>query len=285
MTRPANVITAIADVLAGVTIAGRFESGLEKNWLHIIWLCASTACLYAGGIVYNDVFDASLDAVERPERAIPSGAVTLSQAAIFGTILLLAGIAFASFGSMYGGYVAAGVALFALLYDKWGKHNAILGPLNMGICRGLNLMLGLSLVPAELQHWFLLALVPIIYIYAITLISRGEVHGGNRQNLNIGAVLYIAVISAILYQSYINGEIDFTALFLIPFALMIFIPLRNAMQYPSGSNVGKAVKAGVLALIFMDAAWAITFDSWLAAIIIVCLLPISMWLSKIYAVT
>jgi len=285
MVRPANVVTSIADVVAGVAIAGRFESGLDKTWVHILFLCLSTAFLYAGGIVYNDVFDADLDAIERPERAIPSGAITLRQAKAFGFILLVLGITLAAVGSPSGGFIALGIAFFALLYDKWGKHNFILGPLNMGICRGLNLMLGVSMVPFELQHWYLLSLVPIVYIYAVTLISRGEVHGGNSQNLRIGAVLYATVIGAILYLANENGELEVAGVLLILFALMIFIPLNKAIQYPSGANVGKAVKAGVLALIVMDAAWAVTFDSWIAAVIIACLLPISIRLGKFFAVT
>ena len=165
-----------------------------------------------------------------------------------------------------------------------GKHSTVLGPLNMGICRGLCLVLGLSLVPFELQHWFFLALVPVVYVYAVALISRGGVLDSERQNLNIGAVLYGVVIGAILFQANTNGELDQSLLVLIPFALLIFIPLSNAIKYPNEGNVRKAVKSGVLAIIFMDAAWAITFDSWLASFIIACLWPIAMWLSKPYPV-
>jgi len=284
MMRPGSVISAVADVLAGVTIAGRFESGLDKNLLNILLLCVATKLLYAGGIVYNDVFDAGFDAVVHPRRPIPSGAIKLSQAKPFGFILLLAGIALAGIGSNAGGFIAIGITFFALLYNKWGKNNAILGPLNLGICRGLNLILGMSIVPFELQQWYLLALVPVIYIYAVTLISRGGVHGGHTQNLNIGALLYTAVIGAILYQANINGELNMTVLFLIPFGLLILIPLSGAMQHATAANVAKAAKSGMLALILMDAAWAITFDSLLAALIIAALLPISIWLAKLFPV-
>jgi 4-hydroxybenzoate polyprenyltransferase len=33
--RPAGIVVAIADVLAGVTIAGRFENGLDKTWVNV----------------------------------------------------------------------------------------------------------------------------------------------------------------------------------------------------------------------------------------------------------
>src|ERR1700749_1566468 len=148
MVRPANVITSVADVLAGVAISGAFAYRFLaiSYWHQIVLLCLSTACLYAGGIVYNDVFDAELDAVERPERAIPSGAISLPQAKQVGFILLVLGIVFAGIASQLGGFIAIGITAFALIYDKWGKHHNLLGPLNMGICRGLNLLLGISII-------------------------------------------------------------------------------------------------------------------------------------------
>jgi len=284
LVRPANMVTAIGDVLAGVAIAGRFESGFDKTWVNILLLCLSTMFLYAGGAVYNDVFDADTDAFTHPERPIPSGAITAGQGKRFGFILLLIGIALAGAGSEPGGFIALGIVFFAIIYDKWGKHNLIMGPLYLGICRGLNLVLGISLVQFELQKWCLLGLVPIIYTYAVALIGRGGSSDRNRQNLQIGGLLYAAVIGAILYLANFYGELELTGIFLIAFALMIIIPLSSALQYPSSANIAKAARAGVRSLILMDAAWAITFESWIAAAMIVCLFFISLWLSKFFPI-
>src|SRR6202012_2405565 len=135
----------------------------------------------------------------------------------------------------------------------------------------LNLLLGISIVSISLHQWYLLGIVPIIYIYSITMISRGEVHGSNRQNLYIGAALYIIVISTVLYFANLTGQLLLSLLFIVPFAVMIFRPLIKAIQEPIGKNIGAAVKAGVISLILMDAAWAVTFDTWLPALIIACL--------------
>ena len=70
LTRPANIVTAIADILAGVAISGFLRDG--HDYTPVLWLVLSTVGLYGGGVVFNDVFDAKLDAVERPERPIPS---------------------------------------------------------------------------------------------------------------------------------------------------------------------------------------------------------------------
>ena len=39
---------------------------------------------------------------------------------------------------------------WSLLYDAWGKRQAPIAPLNMALCRALNLMLGVAAVPAAL---------------------------------------------------------------------------------------------------------------------------------------
>jgi 4-hydroxybenzoate polyprenyltransferase len=285
MMRPANIVTSIADILAGIAISGVLSNGFSTPWLSIVFLATSTACLYGGGIVFNDVFDAELDKIERPERAIPSGQISLQNATILGSLLLIAGIALAALNSSTSGLLALLVAIFALLYNKFGKHHAFFGPLNMGLCRGFNLLLGLSIVPEMLYSHYYLAIIPVVYIFSITMTSRGEVHGGLAKNLYIAAFLYAIVICAIAYFAFVNDRLLWSLLFLVPFTFMIFKPLLKAINQPIGKNIGAAVKAGVISLILMDAAWAVTFDALILAFVIAALLPISMWLSKLFAVT
>lgn len=285
MMRPANIVTSVADILAGIAISGILSTGFPIPWLSIILLAASTACLYGGGIVFNDVFDADLDKIERPERAIPSGIISLRNATLLGGLLLFAGIAFAALNSLTSGLLALLVAVFALLYNKFGKHHSFFGPLNMGLCRGFNLLLGLSVLPEMLWSHYYLAIVPVIYIFSITMTSRGEVHGGHAKNLYVAAFLYAIVIFAIGYFAFVNNRLAWSLLFLVPFAFMIFRPLIKAIKEPVGKNIGGAVKAGVISLILMDAAWAVTFDALILAFIIAALLPLSIWLSKLFAVT
>lgn len=285
MMRPANIVTSIADILAGIAISGVLSTGFPIPWISILLLVASTACLYGGGIVFNDVFDAELDKIERPERAIPSGLISLKDATILGSLLLFAGIALATLNSLTSGLLALLVAIFALLYNKFGKHHSFFGPLNMGLCRGFNLLLGLSIVPEILYSHYYLAIIPVVYIFSITMTSRGEVHGGHAKNLYIAAVLYAIVIGAIAYFAFANDRLLWSLLFLVPFTFMIFRPLLKAIKQPIGKNIGAAVKAGVISLILMDAAWAVTFDALILAFVIAALLPLSMWLSKLFAVT
>ena len=289
--RPANIVTAVADVLAGVAIAGYFSTkGFEAILLQpVLLLCLATAALYGGGVVLNDVFDADLDAVERPERPIPSGLISKGSAALLGSLLLLLGVVAAAFvhsGSLHASTVLAiAIAVASVVYDGWGKHHSFLGPLNMGLCRGLNLALGISIVTASLQQYWYLAIVPVIYIAAITAISRGEVHGGSKTVLYFAAFLYSLVLLSILLVAYRNGNLLWALAFEVLFALMKFRPLLKALQNPVGPLIGKAVKAGVIALIVMNAAWAAAFGALWLALIIILLLPLSLAMARLFAVT
>lgn len=290
--RPANIVTAIADILAGIAIAGYFTNTdvNTPDFEPVILLVIATIGLYGGGVVLNDVFDADLDKVERPERPIPSGVLTKGEAGLLGVSLLLIGIIAAAFvhkGNPVSSssVLAFATAVTAVIYNKWGKHHTFLGPVNMGLCRGLNLLLGISIIPDLLSNYWFIGIVPVAYIAAITMISRGEVHGGSKQSLYGAVGLYGAVILCILYLSYTKDTLLYSSLFLLLFSLMIFRPLFRAIRKPIGPLIGKAVKAGVIALIIMNAAWAAAFGSIYFAFTILLLLPISMLLAKLFAVT
>ncbi len=290
LARPANIITAWADILLGFAASGAvvaFSLGHIdiENWSALFWLLLATTGLYGGGVVMNDVFDADLDAVERPERPIPSGKVTLKGATVWGISLLFLGIVAAAQVSAWSGVLAGLTGFFAVLYDAFGKHHKFLGPLNMGLCRGLNVLLGTSVATLMPQHFWLF-FVPIIYISAITTISRGEVSGSNHRELKIGLVLYGLVFAILLWLNYLNGGEWLTqTAFLILFAWIILRPLIKAIRHPLPKNIGKAVKMGVIALIILDASLAVPFAGFWYSLIMLMLLPVSFLLARYFAVT
>ncbi len=284
LTRPANLVTAVADVLAGMAIAGYFSTNSPAP-APIGWLTLATIGLYGGGVVFNDVFDAELDAIERPERAIPSGVVSKGAATGLGAGLYLLGIVTAFLVNNTAGLLALAIVVASLVYDRFGKHHSIAGPLNMGLCRGLNLLLGISVMPDQLLPWLWVGIIPIIYIAAITMISRGEVHGGNPVVLRIAGLLYALVIGCVAALAQDRQQLGTAFPFLALFGYYIFPPLWRAVREPIGPNIGRAVKAGVLSLIVMNAAWVAAFASFPLAMLVFCLLPLSRLLAKLFAVT
>ena len=294
LMRPANIITAIADILLGFAASGSVLMLMQDDQVSadhpqlkfLYWLILATIGLYGGGVVFNDVFDADLDRIERPERPIPSGAASRASATILGGGLLIGGIAAAFQVSTLSGALAVIISVAALVYDALGKHHPILGPINMGTCRGLNLLLGISAVPAAVGVYWYLALIPIVYIAAITAISQGEVHGGDKRILSGALVLYLIVIGGILtlmrLQQY---KVIYVLPFLALFIYLIFPPLLKALKSLQAMHIRLAVKAGVVALIIMDATIAAGFAGWVYGLIVLALFPVSRLLAKQFAVT
>jgi len=150
LLRLPNVFSAIADVTAGFLMV---EGNLDR-WQSYVPLLGASICLYLAGMVLNDVFDAPLDAKERPERPIPSGRISAGSAAQLGWGLLIAGIVLGAVAMGVGwgsaelpwraGIVTGVLAACIVAYDAWAKSTPI-GPLFMGSCRMLNWLLGMSL--------------------------------------------------------------------------------------------------------------------------------------------
>lgn len=290
LARPANVVTAWADVLAGFAIAGAtltldgWTAAADLSALG--WLLGTTTGLYAGGVVLNDVFDADLDAAERPERPIPSGRASRRGAALFGAGLLAGGITAASRVGPVSGLLAALIAGTAVLYDARAKPHPFFGPLTMGLCRGGNLLLGVSAVPAMLATSGYLGFIPVAYIAAVTAVSRGEVHGGSRRSGVLAVTLVAGVIGSLLV---LGLRSDYRVLHALPFVLFLAAqvvpPFVRAARTPNPKPIRRAVKAGVMALIPLNAALAAGFAGWLYGLGVLLLLPLSMGLARLFAVT
>src|SRR5262245_47281602 len=160
LIRLPNVFTALADI----TLAALATHALPQHAAAFALLCLASACLYCGGMVWNDYFDIEQDKHERPYRPIPSGRVSRSSAAVLGGFLLTGGVVFAVLSALTHepGSRAAPVVIAVLLvaailgYDAWFKR-MWLGPVGMGLCRFLNVMLGLTVTGAAIDRsgWLL----------------------------------------------------------------------------------------------------------------------------------
>ena len=285
LMRPANIITAFADILAGSSIVA---GGLIVfSHIDLYLLLLATAGLYGGGVVLNDYFDAEIDQQERPERPIPSGQVTKKEALTLGVVLFLIGIVASFLVNVVSGLLAVAIAVLATSYDAKGKHIDWIGPINMGLCRGLNLLLGMSILPAITgENWYLL-FIPVIYIAAITSISKGEVTGSTRKPLYVATFFYLLVITAIAYLGYESEASDFfsTVLFVILFAALILPPLVRAIKEPSAKKIRLAVKVGIISLIVMNAAIAASSAGLFFGLVVLTLLPFSFLTGKLFPVT
>jgi 4-hydroxybenzoate polyprenyltransferase len=283
LLRPPNVATALADVLAGYAIAG-LGSHVE---VRLVWLLVATACLYGGGVVLNDYFDRRIDQSERPERPIPSGRVPAANAAAFGGALLAIGVVAGWLASPAAGWVAGSIAILVLTYDAWAKKSARLGPINMGACRAFNLLLGIAAVGPMVQEHWPLALLPFFYIWAVTTVSRGEVHGGRKMAATSALVAISGVIAGLLVLSFrAVGMGRITAILLaLALAWRVLPPYWRARNDGRPPIIRHAVRSGVLSLVLLDASLSAVYAGTWYALVVVAAAFVAGWLARQFAVT
>jgi 4-hydroxybenzoate polyprenyltransferase len=292
LLRLPNVFTAAADVTMGYLVSNRGE--IESR-LHFTLLVAASCLLYLSGIVLNDVFDADVDARERPERPIPSGRVSRRAATTAGWALLIAGVLVAWIASFSAndwrpGAIAILLAACIVLYDSALKHTW-LAPLVMGECRMLNVLLGMSLM---LVPWgkpeFLIATGVGVYVAGVTIFARTDARASSRLLLTFGLIALlagIALLAAVPTLSAYRPPIAVSPMgwLLLWSALALIIGRRCAMAIfePSPERVQAAVRHCVQAIIVLDAAVCVGYASphW-AFVMLTLLLPtflLAAWLN------
>ncbi len=275
LVRLPNVFTAFADIAVAMPAVADAEK-LRPSEAWNTALCAaywSSGCLYSAGMVWNDVFDVEQDRQERPFRPIPSGRITLSAARRFGAVLLAAGLLFAAAaGVRPDGWapqplgVAVVLACVILVYDAWLKKTWA-GPIGMGMCRFLNILLGQSVAISATTDWpfgfeplhIWVAAVVGLYVVGLTWFARREAHTSNRLSLGGAAVVMAAAVALALAMRFHFGsnvsELEFYFL-LVVFCIFVGARVIRAQLYPTPTAVQTAVKAGILGLVILDAALA-----------------------------
>lgn len=119
--------------------------------LHIGQLAALTASLFlaiSGSTVLNMILDRDIDGLmdRTRERPLPSGAVTLSEAAMFGSALSLLGVGWAFIiQPLYGAIVFAGLFFDVVVYTYWLKRRTAWSVVWGGISGGMPILAGRAL--------------------------------------------------------------------------------------------------------------------------------------------
>ncbi|RLS29787.1 MAG: hypothetical protein DWH79_11800 [Planctomycetota bacterium] len=186
LLRLPNHFTAVADVLAGYLVVAGLKTVIVRP--EMLWAVAAGWLFYAAGMVLNDVFDVALDRKERPERPLPSGVIEVATAARVGQgLLALAGMS-ACVTAVLSGHPAPALVGACLtssiwMYDRHAKGTPW-GPAVMGLCRGLNWLLGMSAAGGpEIDSQWLLPLGIAVYVAGITLYARDEASASRRASL------------------------------------------------------------------------------------------------------
>lgn len=285
LVRPANIVTAISNVIAGFVVTLYFFNH-KPDHSSLGYLILSTIGLYGGGIVFNDFFDSEIDALERPYRPIPLGRVKKNYAGILGITLFSSGLLYAFQVSLTGFIIALIICICCFIYNLKTKYYPWLGGFTLALCRGFNLLLGTTFAPDAIYQLYPIILIPFWLTIAITYISKSEVEGANKLKLTCVALLYImTILTLLLFIKLYNRSLVDSVLFLSIFITLNFFYLIKAFYNPIANNIQAVVKWGVLSFTLIDAAVIASFSNLSLGLMLLLLMPLSVILSKFFAVT
>jgi geranylgeranylglycerol-phosphate geranylgeranyltransferase len=162
ITRPVNsVVAGLAAVVAYLIATGTIIPT-------VILIFVIVALITAAGNIINDYFDADIDRINRPERPIPSGTVTMGAAKRIAVVFFLAGIC----ASVFTTPLCLGIAIFNSLllvaYASRFKGTPLIGNIVVSYLSASMFLFG-----GALNGWTgLVHIVPIAVITFFSMLTR-----------------------------------------------------------------------------------------------------------------
>ncbi len=165
--RPINGLMGGLTVIIGIlnTKIGILPLTLIFN---IIFGVLTYFFISGSSMIINDYYDVEIDKINRPERPIPRGSISLKQAKILWVVTILIGIILSIIHSLlfiqslFGYLVTIIVVFMAFIgwfYAAWGKKSGFIGNIIVGISFSIGLIYGAVLnnsgIPPYIFYFFL----------------------------------------------------------------------------------------------------------------------------------
>jgi 4-hydroxybenzoate polyprenyltransferase len=272
LVRAPAALTVLGDTVAGAAAAGNPLRGRR------LLLPLASASFYWSGMALNDWSDRELDATERPERPIPSGQVTPDQALAIAGGLTAAGLGLAALG---GGRAAMRTAIplaaAVWAYDTVLK-STVFGPLGMAACRTFDVLLGAG---GDTRKALPSAAAVGGHTLGVTALSKGEVHGGNK-NTALAALVGTAVASAAATRGRAPSRWHRLGASIAAgvYSSTVGRAQLAAAKDPSAATVRTATMAGIHGMVPLQAAIAARRGSLIGAALVAAALPVAKALAR-----
>ncbi len=255
------------------------------HFIPLFSLLIASACFYAMGIALNDYMDYPLDKLERPERPLPSGRIARSNALTLICILGMSGLVITFFVHWVSFFIACTLVALICLYDTFLKKHYLFGPICMGSCRGLNLLLGISLLPSQLPKFWWISFIGLVYISVVTALARGEV-GDALYPKRVWMMSFAILVCSVAVMCLGRGDTLLATFITVSvFFLWTFRGIYPSLKKPDAVHIRKAVGTCIIGLPLLDAAIATTFGGMTAWLTVFAFMLISYAWSHVFSVT
>ncbi|NQT24471.1 geranylgeranylglycerol-phosphate geranylgeranyltransferase [candidate division KSB1 bacterium] len=230
LTRPLNLIIAFISVFIG-----GFITGTVQPVFRLLMACTSATLIAGGANAINDVFDLAIDRINKPNRPLPSGMVTVSQARIFAILLFIAGMG-VSLTLQVPGFTIALISSITLYAYSWKlKRTVLWGNFAVAFFSGLAFVYG-GLAVHRFREAFVVGIFSMFYHFAREIIKDTEdvagdvkdgvvtfpIRFGEKAALQLSTVIILILIGLTLLP-YFLGIFTIHYLWVVVFGVDCFL--------------------------------------------------------------
>ncbi|WP_431899756.1 SCO3242 family prenyltransferase [Nonomuraea sp. bgisy101] len=248
----------------GDTMAGAAAAGLPARPGPAL---ASTL-LYWAGMALNDWSDRHQDALDRPERPIPSGRISPAMALATAAGCTGAGLLAALAADGRRGLGLAGLLAGAVWAYDLGLKRTPWGPAAMAACRALDVMLGAGGAARAAPT----ALAIGAHTYGISVLGRAEVKGATPSTVS-GALAACATAAALLAWTCPGAP-------LAGYLATVARAHAGLRAHPDPEHVRRAVRLSIMALVPLQAAAVAGHGRPAQSVALLAAAPFGGWLSR-----
>ena len=183
-------------VIVGATLT--VGVNIINEWFNLFWGFITGFTLTGSAMVINDYYDREIDAINEPERPIPSGTVSPNQALAFAFILALIGFLSALKTNLLCLAVAVIAWLISVSYATFGKRTGLFGNFLVSACVAIPFIYGNLIVEKFSLMVFLFAAMAFLSNTGRE-ITKGivDVEGDKARNVRTLAVSFGSRAAAI----------------------------------------------------------------------------------------
>ncbi|WJI09918.1 geranylgeranylglycerol-phosphate geranylgeranyltransferase [Methanobacterium sp. CWC-01] len=252
--RPFNALMAVVAILLMAIISGQFTMD--------VFLAGAVVFIVTGaGNSINDYFDHKIDAINKPERPIPSGRIPLRTAGIYSSALFMVGIILAFLINTILGAIALLSSLMMMWYAYCLKRMLIVGNLAISFLTGLCFVFG-GIVVDQIMVSIYLGFFAFLMTMAREIVKDMEdVKGDQAEGASTLPIVYGNVVSSKLAAFfmiiaslaspllYIRGVFTWFYLIILIPAILIFlygaVRVLKDQSVKNTRNVSKKIKMGM----------------------------------------
>lgn len=252
--RPLNAVLAVIAVLLMAIISGNFS-------FDVFLACLVVFIVTGAGNSVNDYFDHKIDAINKPERPIPSGRIALRSAGAYSLVLFVVGVALAFAISLIPGIIAFSSSILMVWYAYDLKRRCLIGNMSISFLTGLSFVFG-GVVVGEIIISIYLGFFAFLMTMAREIVKDMEdmegdrmegattlpiVHGKRVSSILAAFFMIFASLSSPLL--YFIGIFNIYYLVVLIFAIAIFLACSLSIlkdtSIENNRKVSKRLKIGM----------------------------------------